>query len=142
MHGSDLLTTTFPGQSALFFLMPIYFSFLKIHVRPLSFYERPTLAFVFTNKKKSKVGFAFRKKERSKIGIQHLFSSELLQRPGAQSGKSGLTELLPWKLLSESQHPAAVAFSCVCEHLCFILMYFVHSITRSVLRYQKSQESS
>ncbi|CAD7680971.1 unnamed protein product [Nyctereutes procyonoides] len=42
--------------------------------------------------------------------------------------------LLPWELRSASQPQAIGAFNCVCEHLCFILIYFVHPLSECVLR--------
>ena len=35
---------------------------------------------------------------------------------------------------NHSQHQAIVALNCVCEHLCFILVYFVYLLTRRFLR--------
>ena len=42
------------------------------------------------------------------------------------NSKSGPTKLLRWKLHSASQHLVAIPLNSVCEHLCFILIYFVH----------------
>ena len=53
--------------------------------------------------------------------------SWLLLRPHAS--QSGATRLLVWKLHTAS-HQATVALNCVCEHLCFISIYFVHSISQ------------
>ena len=50
-----------------------------------------------------------------------------------QSGENGTTQLLPWKTNSASQYPAAIALNCVCEHLCFISVYFVYLLGRCVL---------
>ncbi|EPY73163.1 mitochondrial folate transporter/carrier [Camelus ferus] len=44
-------------------------------------------------------------------------------------------QLLSWELHSASQHQAAIALNCVCEHLCFIWIYFVHPLARCVLSY-------
>ncbi|CAD7670387.1 unnamed protein product [Nyctereutes procyonoides] len=33
-----------------------------------------------------------------------------------------------------TQHQAAIALNCICEHLCFISMYFVHPLARCVLK--------
>lgn len=45
---------------------------------------------------------------------------------------------LSGELRSASCHQAATALNCGCEHLCFILIYFVYLLERCVLRYQKS----
>ena len=42
------------------------------------------------------------------------------------NSKSDPTKLLPWKLHSASQHLVAIPLNSICEHLCFILIYFVH----------------
>lgn len=37
-----------------------------------------------------------------------------------------------------SSHQAPVALHCVCAHLCYISVYFVHPLARRILGYQKS----
>ncbi|XP_042099629.1 endoplasmic reticulum junction formation protein lunapark isoform X4 [Ovis aries] len=54
------------------------------------------------------------------------------------SSKSGTTKLLPWELHSASHHQAAIALNFVCEHLCFVSIYFVHPLARCVLRSSSS----
>ena len=44
-------------------------------------------------------------------------------------------KLLPWEPHSASQHHVVIALNCVCEHLCFISIYFVRPLARCVLRY-------
>ena len=56
------------------------------------------------------------------------------QRPGC---RAPLPSSFPGSWAQQlSLKPAAL--SCVCEHLCFISIYFVHLLARCVLRYQKS----
>ena len=63
----------------------------------------------------------------------------LLQRQHRTlSSKSGAVDLLSPELHSASQYQATKALNCVCEHLCFISIYVVHLLARSVLKYQKS----
>ena len=50
-----------------------------------------------------------------------------------QSGENGTTQLLLLKTCSASQHRAAIALNRVCEHLCFISVYFVYLLGRRVL---------
>ncbi|CAD7668980.1 unnamed protein product [Nyctereutes procyonoides] len=42
------------------------------------------------------------------------------------TSKRGPAKRLPWALHSASQQQAAIALNSVCEHLCFISIYFVH----------------
>ena len=57
---------------------------------------------------------------------------------GNLSRESSPAQLLLPKLHSAFQHQATRALNCICEHLCFISIYFVHLLARCVLRYQKS----
>lgn len=44
----------------------------------------------------------------------------------------------PWNHTQPSQHQAAKALSCGCEHLFCSLIYFVHPLARCIVKYQKS----
>lgn len=108
----------------------------------LHFYERPTSVCVFVNWQKSKEEFFFykrRRKMQTAFGI--CFAVSLLE----MQHSPWTARVAPFKLLTRelhlaSQHQTATALNCVCEHLCFILIYFVHLLARCVLRYQKSLE--
>lgn len=55
-----------------------------------------------------------------------------------QSSMNGTAKLLPKELHWASPHQASRALNYVCNHLCFVSVYFVHFLYRWVLRYQKS----
>ena len=71
-------------------------------------------------------------KVKSKNGIQHLFCMELLRGRGHPEQWEWHHQALSWELHSAS-HQATIALSCVCENLCFILIYSVHLLA-GVLR--------
>lgn len=50
------------------------------------------------------------------------------------SSKSGPTKILSQELNSASQHQVTRTLNCICEHLCFISIYFVLPLARCVLR--------
>ena len=107
-----------------------YFS--KVCFKPLHFYESPTLEPVFTNWMKSEEDFCFYKKRRkAKIAFRVCFAAACVQAAD--------TEQWEWRhqtpsLGTASQHQAARVLNCVCEHQCFISIYFVHPLARCVLR--------
>lgn len=51
---------------------------------------------------------------------------------------NGTAKLLPKELHWASPHQASRALNYVCNHLCFVSVYFGHFLYRWVLRYQKS----
>lgn len=95
----------------------------------LYFYERP----VFSNLKKSKEYFHSYEKKKWKfkvaVSVNHYRGSA-----HTQSGERGSTKLLLRELHSSSQHPTSIALNCVSQPLCFISIYFMHSLARCVLR--------
>jgi len=115
--------------------------FSEVHVIPLCSYEHVHQPLVFGNWKKSKENFCFYKeRQKAKIAFSVCFAMSHYggsARP-EHRGKSGPIELLPQEIHSTSQYPVARALNCVCEHLCFVLIYSVHPLARCVLRYQKS----
>lgn len=89
--------------------------------------------------KKSKEDLHLHKKKvQSENSIWHLFCSESWRGRVYLKNRSDTTKLLPQKLHSGLQHQATMALNGVCEHLCFIPIYYVHSLARYVLKYQKS----
>lgn len=114
--------------------------FLKVCVMPLLIYKKTYISTCFQlTKSHPKRIFAFT--ETNKKGKkQNQHSAFLLQQAcNTGSAAQGPTKLLPWELLySAFQHPAATALKCVFEHLCFIVIYFMHPLARRVSRYQKS----
>ena len=99
---------------------------------PLCSCGRPTLEPVGSNEIQKCL--LFRKKAKNKNSVQRLFSSYFGEAVHEQGSGSGVTKLLSQELHSASWHTAAIALSSVCEHLCFISIYFVHLLTRCVLR--------
>ena len=100
-----------------------YFS--EVHFKPPHFYEGPTLY-----RKKSE---DFCQEVKSDNIVQHLFYSELLRsqhatRAARVTGKTSLPG-------NYTQH---LSISChsfeLCEHLCFILIHFVHLLAICVSR--------
>ena len=98
--------------------------FSKVLFIPLCFYEKFTLVPAFTNWKKSEEDFCF-----------YAFTLQwaVLEAAHNQSSERGPSTLLPQELHS-SQHQAAIALNCVYEHLCFILIYFVHPLSRCKMK--------
>ena len=78
--------------------------------------------------------FYFNKKGK-KWKWHSVFASQqaFIEAAHTQSCRNGTTQLLLWKIYSASQHQAAIALNCVCEHLCFISVYFVYLLVRCVL---------
>lgn len=107
--------------------------FLKVHFTPLCFYERPTLVPVFTSLKKSEEDFRFYSKRQKVRVILYLFCSDQLQRQCLPHAWEWHSQAPSLKLHSASQHAVTIVFSCVCEHLCFLSVYFVHSLARYIL---------
>lgn len=92
----------------------------------LCLHERSTLAPVFTNQKKPEENVHFYEKAEKENSI--CFDGVLLEGAGTLSTQSGTAKLLPQEPpRSASQHQTAMALNCVCKHLCFISIYFVHS---------------
>ena len=58
----------------------------------------------------------------------------VIEAPYTPGSKSVTAKLLSGNY---TQYQVTKTLSCVCEHLCFILIYFMH-LARCVLRYQKS----
>ena len=72
-------------------------------------------------------------KPKSENSVQHLSCQKLLKQQHALPAVRGTTEPLP--CTSPESILSISTFICVCEHLSFILIYFVHSLARCVLRY-------
>lgn len=116
-------------------------SFLRLYIVLLWFYERLTLVLLFANQKKSEDGFCFyEKRGESKASIQCFFCSKRSQRHCTPQVKESdpLLQAPSRKLHSASQQPALITLKCVCEHLGFLLVYFVYPLARCAPSYQKS----
>lgn len=99
--------------------------FQKTRVTSLHFYEKPTLVPDFTNRKKSR-GFSLSgKKEKSENSILRLFQSQPSPRQPGPQQQERPGKLPPPELHLASQHQVSTALNCVCEHRCFISIYFV-----------------
>ena len=59
-----------------------------------------------------------------------VFQGIVIEGVGTPSRESSTTKFLYWKLHSASQQQTARALNYVCEHLCFIWIYFVHPLPR------------
>lgn len=46
-------------------------------------------------------------------------------------------QALSWGRHAASQHPVTKASNHLCEHLCLILIYFVHPLARCALKYEE-----
>ena len=86
----------------------------------------------FANLKKSKDFHFHEKKVKSESSV--CFAAALIETAHTLNWKTGTTKLLLWKLCPASCRQAAIPLNCVCEHLCFISIYFVHPLARCVLR--------
>lgn len=87
------------------------------------FCQRPTYSITCFCWEKTKDDFGFYKngwKTTAALSIHSAASSY-------RGSKSAITRLLP-----QDTH-----LTCVCEHLCFILIYFLHRLARCVLKYQE-----
>ena len=109
--------------------------FSKVHFMPLHFYEKHTLVPVFT-KQKSEEDFCFYKiRRKAKIAFSICFAVSRCNRggmrPEQQEWHFQAPSLGTTLSLSASSHHA---LNCVCEHQCFISIYFVHPLARCVLR--------
>ena len=67
-----------------------------------------------------------------------LSCSELYRGSMSSGSKGGPAKLPAWKLLSASLHQATITLNCICDHLCFTLIYFVPLLARCARRYQRS----
>ena len=63
-----------------------------------------------------------------KIALRVCFAAAVTEVARTPSSESGPAKLLPQEPPSASQHQAAMAVSCVCGHLCFISIDFVHRL--------------
>lgn len=75
-----------------------------------------------------------RKKGNGKIPRSFGFATNCSRRSVHPSSKSGPAKLPPCELHSAYQHQVSIALNCVCEHLCFISVYFVHPLARCIVR--------
>lgn len=105
----------------------------NVHVMSLRFYERPLLVSICANRKESKF-LLLRKKGNGKIPLSFGFATSCYRCSVHPSSKSGPAKLLPCELHSAYQHQVSIALNCVCEHLCFISVYFVHPLARCIVR--------
>ena len=101
---------------------------MKVHFRPLCFYETSTLVPVYTNQNKSKKDFHFYKKKKwRQNSTQRLFCSKSLSsQHTAWAARGAAPSSIRPELHSASQYQTTIALNCVCEHLCFISVYTVH----------------
>ena len=89
-------------------------------------------------KRESREDFwSYEKTQKPKVVLSFVLQWAVIEAARTPSSKSGTIRLL-LGTTSASQQQAARALKCVCEHLCFILIYFVHELARCVLRYQKN----
>lgn len=88
---------------------------------------------MFVNQKKFEEKFYFYKKRRKANSIQTSYVAAIVGAAPNPSRVRGTSELLPGTMLSISAS-SCHTLNCVCEHLCFISIYFVHLLARSVLR--------
>ena len=104
---------------------------MKIHFRPLCFYETYTLVPVYTSQNRIQRGFSLLQKKKKKKwrqnSTQRLFCSKSLSRQHtAWAARGASPSSIPPELHSASQYQTTIALNCVCEHLCFISVYTVH----------------
>lgn len=115
---------------------------VKVWVLPLCFYERPTRTACFRSPKEiqKREDFCLYEKGREvKTAFGICFAGSLYRGSAhSPSSEGGTAQLLPLQPHSAPQHQATQALSCVCEHLCFTSMYFVHPLASCVLGYQES----
>lgn len=115
----------------------LYFS--KVHITPLCFDKISTIVPISTNWMKFRKYFYFMwKGEKRKYHSVFILPLALIEEAHTWSSKSGATKHLPQELHSASWHQAAIALSCVCEHVSFSLISSVHLLASYVVRYQKS----
>ena len=95
-----------------------------------TFYKTPILVLVFGNWMKSKEEFCFNQK-RLKVRIEFRVGCFEVSSP---RGSMRDTTQLFQEPHSASQHQATIALNYLHEHLCFILTYLVHPLSRCVLR--------
>ena len=106
--------------------------FSRVRLTSFCFYERPTLIPVFDNN--SEEGFCFHE-ERQRVKIAFSVGSAAALIEAAHPERREWHSQAPFREPHlASQHPAAAALNCVCEHLCFISIYSVHLLSRCVLR--------
>lgn len=104
-------------QYALYYTGVPYSS--KVCLMPLPFYEKPTFS-TYGNLRRV---FIFMEKAKSRNCVQRVFCSSLTE--AARTPQREARGLPPG---NHTRHPSArpAALSCVCEHLCSILVYIVH----------------
>ena len=104
---------------------------------PLYFYERYWYLFLLTEIRKRFLFLQKKKKkgQKAKIVFSVCFPASCCIGSEHSCRERGPTKLLPWEPHSASKHQIVRALNCVCEHLCFISICFVHPLARCVLRY-------
>ena len=111
-----------------------YPCFQKVLFMPLCSYERPTLVPVFTNQNKSEDDFCFCQK-RQKVKYSAPFLQQALTEAAVTPGsKSGTTSCHSRKL----HHHTTRGLNFICDHLCFMFIYFVYLLAKCGLSFHKS----
>ena len=117
------------------FLFLLKYGWFTMLCMPHPFYERLIFVPIFTKGKKSKEDFCFYKK-RQKVKIAFSLCSAMSSYGGTEHPKQRERPHqgpCPESTLNLSAS-STITLNCVCEHLCFILIYFVHPLARCVLR--------
>lgn len=128
------MTLSLLSTCAYFQLLALKYKYppcLKFCVTPLHFHERPTLAPISANQKKSSDFHSYEKKAKSENSVQVFCFPVSYYRGGMHSEQWEWlklpAKLLPGERQQASQHQSVIALTCICEHLCLIWVYFVHS---------------
>lgn len=103
---------------------PLYTTSLLPTLVPVSTHGRNPKSIFTSTETRRKAGIAF----------DVCFAGGFIKAVHTSSTQSGTSKLLPREPHSASQHQAAIALNSVFEHLCFILIYFVHLLSRRVPR--------
>ena len=106
----------------------------KVCCAPFHFGQKPASVPVLANQKNSEDFCFYKKRLKEKITFSVHFAAIHLEAGCTtplhpQQGRASSR-----KPHAESLHQSTTALNCVCEPLCFILIYFVHLLARCVLR--------
>lgn len=113
-----------------------YLSFFKSSSYTIPLLQKDLHYHLFSLTKEIKENFHFyKKKAKSENSIQVRFADSHWRGSTFRAARVAVPSSSPGTTLNILAS-SPIALTCICDHRCFIFIYFVHLIARCVLRYQ------